>query len=301
MYSETKTTHSPKSWNRGLHLGLLALAGLLGSACSQKEAPTAVAIGYGADTFTIGEVLYADSFNKPEDWVIQIEQNDKSNNEPKAEFANGVLDAYMPARGCTAWLKQKFEGPIAIVYQVKCPTEYVDGDEIQVRDINNFWHATDPVAQDRLFDSELYHGGFGSYHKMHGYYASTGGGGPNQSNYTTRFRRYPRQDYQGNDLAHVALNERDGKEGYLITPDKWHTVQLVAYNGLTQYIVDGKVVYELKEGDPITIGKGSEPLKQGTYTFDEFPAHNEGYFGLRMVRTHHLYKDLKIYRLDPKN
>ncbi|MDQ8197880.1 DUF6250 domain-containing protein [Pelagicoccus enzymogenes] len=282
-----------------IRISLIAITALFVSACSQREEPKALAIGYGADIFKIGDVLYAKSFNQPEDWVIQVEEGD-TDKKPSTEFKDGIFDSYMPAAGCTAWLKQKFEGPIAIVYKVKCPTDRVDGVDVQVRDINNFWHASDPIAEENLFDKKLYTGGFGSYHKMHGYYASTGGGGPNQSNFTTRFRRYPRQDYQGNDLEHIALNERDGKEEYLITPDKWHTVQLVAYNGLTQYIVDGKVVYELKEGEPITIGKGSEPLKQGTYTFDKFPVHNSGYVGLRMVRTHHQYKDFTIYRLYPK-
>lgn len=298
MYSESQTIHSRKKRTLTSSLAFIGLVSILGTACSKKEEPTAIAIGYGADTFTIGEELYSDSFNKPEDWVIQIEQSE-SENQPKAEFINGVFDAYMPARGCTAWLTQKFEGPIAIVYQIKCPEETLDFPEVQARDINNFWHASDLESEKGLFDGTRYTGNFGSYHKMHAYYASTGGGGA-EGNHTTRFRRYPRQDLQGNDVQHIALNGRDDNPDYLITPGKWHTVQLVAYNGLAQYIVDGKVVYEIKEGDQIDIQKGGDPIEQSEYTFDKFPVHNEGYFGLRLVRTHHQYKDLKIYRLNAK-
>lgn len=282
-----------------ISISILSLSTLLGSACSSNNhEPEALAIGYGADAFTIGDVLYSDSFNKPEDWVIQIEQN-QSENDPIAAFVDGTFDAYMPARGCTAWLKQKFEGPIAIVYQIKCPEETLDFPEIQARDINNFWHATDLESEEGLFDSTRYTGSFGSYHKMHGYYASTGGGGA-EGNHTTRFRRYPRQDLDGNDVEHIALNSRDENPDYLITPGKWHTVQLVAFNGIAQYIVDGKVVYEIKEGDEIEIQKGGDPIQQASYTHEAFPVHNAGYFGLRLVRTHHLYKNLKIYRLNEK-
>ncbi len=293
---KTRTLLPPKKL---MIAGLVATSAFINFACTSSDEPEALAIGYGADAFTIGEELYTDSFTKPEDWVIQIEQND-SENQPKVTFENDIFDAYMPARGCTAWLKQKFEGPIAIVYQIKCPEETLDFPEVQARDINNFWHASDVESEQGLFDSTRYTGDFGSYHKMHGYYASTGGGHV-EGNHTTRFRRYPRQDLQGNNVQHIALNGRDENPEYLITPGKWHTVQLVACNGIAQYIVDGKVVYEIKEGDKIDIQKGGDPIQQGVYTFEEFPIHNEGYFGLRLVRTHHLYKNLKIYRLDTKS
>ena len=128
---------------------------------------------------------------------------------------------------------------------------------------------------------------------------ATGGGGA-IGNQTTRARRYPREDYAGNPMAHIALNERDGQEGYLITPGQWHAVQLVAADGLVQYIVDGKLVYEYDEGDSVTVENGKEPVVKKTYSFEEFPAYTEGYVGLRMVRTHHQYQDFKVYQLEAK-
>ena len=47
----------------------------------------------------------------------------------------------------------------------------------------------------------------------------------------------------------MALNDKDGKPGYLITPDKVMTVQLVAYDDVIQYIVDGKLNYQIGRGD----------------------------------------------------
>jgi len=39
---------------------------------------------------------------------------------------------------------------------------------------------------------------------------------------------------------------------------------------------------------------------EDTYTLEEFPAHDEGCFGFRMVGSHHQYKNLNIHELRPK-
>jgi hypothetical protein len=268
------------------------------SSCSASSKPEV--LGYGKDTFTVGEELYSTDFSNTNEWVIQVEQKEGPEKEI-IEFKDGMLNLYMPARGCTAWLNHKFEGPIMVEYQVKCPLDTINGDSIQARDINNFWQCSGVENETDIFNYELFNGGFGSYGKMQGWYASTGGGG-RVGNQTTRFRRYPRV-IDGEPAAHIALNDRDGNKDYLITPGKWHTVQLVAFNDLAQYIVDGKVVYEIKEGDEITV---ETPTKDGTeaikkvYTTEEFPFPTGGYFGFRLVRTHHLYRGLKIYQLNAK-
>ncbi|MBC9889271.1 MAG: hypothetical protein F7B06_05350 [Opitutae bacterium] len=253
-------------------------------------------IGYGESVFSIGEILYSSQFEDPQNWTLQIQTSDSSTIE-SAAFVNGILDLYMPDRGCTAWLNRAFEGPIAVVYDVYCPEETLKDKGIHARDINNFWHATHPSLSGNLFDSSLYTGKFTSYHKMHGYYASTGGG-HDIGNKNTRFRRYPREKDNA-PVSHIALNHRDGNPDYLITPGKWHTVQLVAFNGLAQYIVDGKVVYEIKPGDQVSIENGNQPAIEKEYTLNEFPPHTKGHIGLRMVRTHHRYANFKVYRLTP--
>ncbi len=270
-----------------------------------SEEPQAVVVGYGKDAFTVGELLYETDFSDHEEnWVLQVSANPNTNGKPEIKFEDGIMDLYMPALGCTAWLNKKFEGPIAVTYQVKCPTERIDNDMIMARDINNFWHASDP----RKFDAVLnetethYTGDFCSYHEMNAYYASTGGGA-DIGNKTTRFRRYPRWDLNGKDIPHLSLNHQDENPEHLIHPGKWHTVQLVACDGLVQYIQDGKVIYEIKYGDKIMSEDrvdGAPVQSEAVYSREAYPAYTEGYFGFRMVRTHHQYKNLKIYRLDPK-
>ncbi len=282
---------------------MIAGALLVTAAVSTAAVPTAsepLVLGYGKETFTIGKELYSTDFSDKENWVIQVSVDDAAYAE-KIEFKDGILDLYMPKHGCTAWLNKKFKGPITIVYNVRCPTETENDDGVLVTDINNFWHCSDP----RKFDAILtttdtqYHGGFVSYHEMHGYYACTGGG----RNRTTRFRRYPRWK-DGKDIPHMAVNWNDGKKEFLIEAGKWHTIQLVYFNGMLQYIKDGQVVYEFKEGDTITVetrDKDNRRQKhEETYTLDKYPAHDEGYFGFRMVSTHHQYTNLRIYELRPK-
>ena len=129
------------------------------------------------------------------------------------------------------------------------------------------------------------------------------GGGARIGNKTTRFRRYPRWDLNGKDIPHLSLNDQDENPEHLIQPGQWHTVQLVACDGLAQYIQDGKVIYEIKYGDTIVSESrvdGSSVREEKIYTREDYPAYRSGYFGFRMVRTHHQYKNLKIYRLDPK-
>lgn len=287
-------------------VGLGLLGAVLAGCQSAKmsEEPQAVVVGYGEDLFTVGELLYETDFSDhAENWVLQISENPKSDVPAEVKFEDGMMDLYMPALGCTAWLKKKFEGPIAITYQVKCPTERIDNDLIMARDINNFWHASDPRDFDAVLTETATHytGDFLTYHEMNAYYASTGGGA-HIGNKTTRFRRYPRWE-NGKDIPHLSLNDQDENPEHLIHPGEWHTVQLVAFDGMAQYIQDGKVIYEIQYGDTVMSESRDtgEPVSTAVkYTREAYPPYTSGYFGFRMVRTHHQYKNLKIYRLDPK-
>ncbi len=259
-----------------------------------------VVAGYGVDTFQVGGLLYQTDFSDVDQWVLQMQPQPESELVPRTSLEDGVLDIYAPGRGCTAWLNRPFTGPIVITYKVLCPLDTLGDEGIQARDLNNFWHATDPGRAAGIFDAQHYTGSFVTYHEMRGYYASSGGGGAT-GNKTTRFRRYPRW-IEGADVPHLALNEQDGNPEFLIVPGQWHTIQLVAFNGLVQYLFDGKVVYEIKEGDTVVVedrDKSTPAATSVSYTLDAFPAYTQGYFGFRMVASHHQYADLKVHRLVP--
>lgn len=250
-------------------------------------------LGYGEGKFKIGEEIYRNDFENDNDWILQIEESDEAT-EPRVVFDEGMLDILMPGRGATIWNRTKFTGPVAITYTVKAPTTYVDEMGIVVRDINSFWHASDPNSPQDIFNDDKYTGAFVSYHNQQGYYASMGG----RDNTTTRFRRYPREK-NGSPVDHISLSERDGIDGYLIQPDKTHAIQLVVFEDVIQYIVDGQVFYEIRDGDTVTIAKEDGSEEEVIYTAERFPVYSEGWFGFRLVNTHHQYSNFRVHRLEP--
>ncbi|TWU35355.1 Alginate lyase [Novipirellula aureliae] len=283
------------SWGTLLCYGLPVLS----EPSIRRDKP--LVLGHGVGLFKVGAKLVQDDFENLDNWVVQVQE--------RAGFAaaevvakNRSLDCMLPGRGCTVWFKQKLPTRVAITYDVLCPTPKTPTKGLQPRDINNFWMASDPLDPDQgLFDSKRYTGKFSSYDKIHGYYASTGGGGA-IANLTTRMRRYPRE-VDGEPVEHLALNDKDEKPGYLITPDKVMTVQLVAYDDVIQYIVDGKLIYQIAKGDPIQIegrdSQGRTVFQQVAYDLDRFPVYQDGFFGFRLVGTHHIYTDFRVYALEP--
>ncbi len=251
--------------------------------------------GYGDGLFEVGELIYNTDFESDEEWHLQMEETEAAA-VPRVDYRNGFLDMLMPGRGATIWNKKKFSGNIAITYKVKAPSTYVNELSVVVRDINAFWHASHPGNPEDIFNAGQYDGSFPSYHTLQGYYASTGG----RDNTTTRLRRYPREA-DGEQIEHISLSARDGLDEFLIRPDQTHTIQLVAHDDVIQYIVDEKVVYEIREGDTITITRPDGENVEVEYTTDRFPPYSEGWFGFRMVNTHHIYSDFKVYRLIPAN
>ncbi|TWU37341.1 DUF6250 domain-containing protein [Novipirellula artificiosorum] len=292
----------PEGWH-GQHMswGTLMSYGLPIPANSVVTRKMPVVLGHGAGMFKVGALLAQDDFENLDNWVVQIQQ--RSGFAPAKVVARGQsLDCLLPGRGCTVWFKQKLPTRVTITYEVLCPTPEPAIEGLQPRDINNFWMATDPVDRDQgLFDSNRYTGKFSTYDKIHGYYASTGGGGV-IANLTTRMRRYPRE-VDGKPAEHLALNDKDEKPGYLITPDKVMTVQLVAYDDVIQYIVDGKLIYQIASGDRVQVeGRDSENktvTREAIYDLDRFPVYRDGYFGFRMVGTHHIYTNFRVHALEP--
>lgn len=264
--------------------------------CAQNE--------IAMDKYKIGEELFSDKLDDQEtfarNWVMQLAQRDPEL-ESYAEIREGELHIHDP-RGCTIWFKKKLSGPVLISYRIVATTKHNSGTDIVPRDINSFWMANsplnpDPNAEGGLFDKKTFNGLFNTYHRMTGYYASTGGGSTRHNNLTTRFRRYPRV-VDGQHVEHVALTDKDRTPGYQITPDKEHHVQLVAADDLVQYLFDGRVVYELKEGDEVPLHKGWSATKsKGQWNRKPWTIYTEGYFGLRSTHSHHVVSDFKVLRL----
>ncbi len=251
-----------------------------------------VVLGKGAGLFQVGDLLAEDDFKDLEKWVVQLEERKGA---ASVQAKDGTLDCIVPDRGCTVWFREKLKTRVAMTYEVICPGAKDSDKGMQASDLNCFWMANDPEGQ--LFDRKKFSGKFSDYDGMIGYYASTGGG----RNTTTRMRRYPRE-LDGKPVEHLALTARDGKPGFLIKPDRVMKVQLVAYDDVIQYIVNGELVYEVSGGDKIQIevrDEGKKVLKDSVYDLKRFPVYEEGCFGFRMVGTHHIYSNFRVHQLVP--
>ena len=264
-------------------------------------------LGAAAERFEIGSLIYQDPLDSQLDfeknWIVQQSQKDNELNRYSL-IREGKLHVHDP-RGCTIWYQNKLIGPIMISYRVVAASRYNSGSDIVPRDINQFWMANSPYNIDAygskgLFDASLFKGDFRSYDILESYYASTGGGSGPVFNETIRMRRYPRRIGEKR-VDHLVLNSRDGMKDFLIVPDKEYLIQLLAADDIVQYIVDGKIVYELKKGDCMNIiGDDDKVISEGIWGNSPWTSYNEGYFGFRMIRTHHIYSGFKVYRLVEK-
>ena len=290
----------PRAWLAALLLARILTADISGGAAEAGSAPENLAppvrpvvVGYGQGVFRIGPLLHQDDFENLENWVPQVQQRGAV--EPHIGVRDGKLEAVMEDAAATIWFRHKLEGPIAIVYRVRARRTEAQRAGFMARDINCFWHARDPVRPERVIeDARRYTGAFGSYDQQLGYYASIGGG----QNTTTRFRRYPRA-VDGSRAAHLFLFDKDGRDAYRIEPDREYRIQLVAYDDLIQFIVDGKPYYEIRAGDTVTMETASGERREVTYTRERFSAYTEGWFGFRLTSSHHEYADFRVYRLEP--
>ena len=265
---------------------------------SAEEESRPVVLGRGVNVFEVGPLVTKDDFENLDRWVVQVEEKE---GYPEMEVVarEGNLDCLVPGRGCTVWFKEKLKTRTVVTYDVICPAPEEGMRGVEVKDVNNFWLASDPEDREKgLFDSSRYTGSFPSYNKMSGYYASSGGG----RNTTTRMRRYPRERDGRPARKHIAMKERDGQKEFMLTPGKKMRVQLVAFDDVVQYIVDGKLVYEMAFGDEVAVERnrrGQRYERIEDYDDDDFPFYKEGFFGFRMVGTHHIYSNFRVHELKP--
>lgn len=205
------------------------------------------------------KILFSEDFSgNLGDWKPEIES-------PGKVFINenGQMEIYS-ALGSTVWYKYELEGPVMIEYEA---TVIDQGDSVdRVSDLNCFWMARDPRSPENIFESaHLRSGQFPDYHTLKTYYTGYGG----WNNKRARFRRY-----LGNGERPL-LPKHDLESESFIKPNHTYKIQLVAYHNYIQYIIDGKILFELV--DPIP--------------------YRSGWFAIRTVRNHMSIDNLIIYSL----
>jgi len=188
------------------------------------------------------------------DWVAELEK------PGVITESGGVINIDVPA-GCTLWYKHELTSPVSIVYEARMIQAGAPND--RVSDLNCFWMATDSRSPADLFATHR-SGAFADYDQLLTYYVGLGGNG----NTTTRFRRY--------------IGERDNRPllpehdlhapEFLLRPNTWQKIRLVADGGHIQYLRDDRVLFDFQDPHPYT----------------------KGYFAIRTTKSHLEIRNLRI-------
>jgi hypothetical protein len=159
------------------------------------------------------------------------------------------------AAGCTVWWRDKLTAPVEISYDVTVVSR--GGPYDRVSDLNCFWMATDPKANDGcpFATGHARSGKFSDYDSLLTYYVGYGGNG----NTTTRFRRYD------GTAARPLLPEHDlSAKKFLLEGNRTYHIRLVARDGIAEFWRDGERIFSFRDPAPLT----------------------SGWFGLRTVKSH---------------
>lgn len=177
-------------------------------------------------------------------WTVESESPDY-----RVEFVGEGVEIVAP-KGLTMWYNKPVEAPCTIEYDARVMMER-EGDRLS--DLNCFWMASDPAAED-IFARSVERGGkFANCATLQLYYVGYGG----NWNSTTRFRRY-------NGMPDPALLQEYTDPEHLLEPNRWYHIRLVCeqapssatgpHAGHVQYWRDGELLFDFTDPDPLTRG-----------------------------------------------
>lgn len=167
-------------------------------------------------------------------WTVESESPDYS-----ISFEDGYCEIVAP-KGLTLWRNEKMSGNVTIEYDA-CVV--VENENDRLSDLNCFWMASDPRAEDIWENIDGRGGVFANCASLQLYYVGYGG----NWNSTTRFRRY-----NGEPAPHI-IQEYSDKE-HLLQENKWYHIVLKCINGNTSYTIDGNEIFAWTDPDPLTEG-----------------------------------------------
>ena len=185
-------------------------------------------LGAGIAWLLSGYEKYPDGLNiKAFDsyWTVESESPDY-----KVDFVGEGVEILAP-KGLTLWYRKPMEGDVVIEYEARVMQER-EGDRLS--DLNCFWMATDPAAEDRVARSAERGGK---------YYVGYGG----NYNSTTRFRRY-------NGMPNPALLQEYTDPAHLLQPNHWYHIRLACQGGRVTYTIDGQTLFDYTDPAPLTRG-----------------------------------------------
>jgi hypothetical protein len=183
-------------------------------------------------------LLFADDFRHGLDrWVVEAQ------GRAAITADRGELDIDS-AEGVTLWFREALTAPVAIDFEVMAVSR--GGANDAVSDVNAFWMASDPAAQDGSVLARRRSGRFEDYDLIRTYYVGIGG----NRNTTTRMRRYI--GAAGN---RPILPEHDRSDAAaLLTPNCWMHVRLTAGAWGAAVEREGRNLFILDDPEPYARG-----------------------------------------------
>ena len=167
-------------------------------------------------------------------WMVESESPDY-----RVDFVDGAVELLAP-KGLTMWYRKPFEGDGVIEYDARVMQER-EGDRLS--DLNCFWMATDPAAEDIFARSAERSGIFANCATLQLYYVGYGG----NHNTTTRFRRY-------NGMPNPALLQEYTDPEHLLQPNHWYHIRLACESGRVSYTIDGQTLFDYTDPEPLQRG-----------------------------------------------
>ena len=167
-------------------------------------------------------------------WTVESESPDYS-----ISFKDDYCEIAAP-KGLTLWRNEKMSGNVTIEYDA-CVV--VENENDRLSDLNCFWMASDPRAEDIWENIDGRGGVFANCASLQLYYVGYGG----NWNSTTRFRRY------NGEPAPPIIKEYSDEE-HLLQANKWYHIVLKCINGNTSYTIEGNEIFAWTDPDPLTEG-----------------------------------------------
>jgi len=180
-------------------------------------------------------------------WFVESESPDY-----KLSFRGDTCEIISP-KGLTLWRKEKLYECMTVEYDVMVVDEGMKGD--RVSDMNCFWLASDPNAEDIWTKAAWRSGIFLRCYTLQMYYLGYGG----NYNSTTRFRRYD-GDSRGVEQKEYrpAILREYTDSAHLLKGNHWYHVKIESTAGRNRFFVDDKLIVDYY--DPM-------PLREGWFGF----------------------------------
>lgn len=177
-------------------------------------------------------------------WKVESESPDY-----RMTFRGDTVDIIAP-KGLTMWRKEKMSGTVTIEYDACVVDKGQSGDRLS--DLNCFWMASDPKYPDNLWKRGKWRNGvFLKYYSLQLYYMGYGG----NHNSTTRFRRYDGDEAGIADAGkRPAILQEYTDKPHLLEANHWYHVKLTNAGGRIRYYIDGKLLVDFNDPDPLTSG-----------------------------------------------